>query len=135
MKEKSCSEGQMELFCWESCSPAERITAQKHEVQLKTDSYLALKRQKISVLFTCEWGCRYSLWRWWRVGGSGLQEGHVGRKKQLTATALTEENRQKNTGRAALIEGGGHPLKHRVHLDGNEGQLTRHDEKLRARQS
>lgn len=73
---------------------------------------------------THEWGCRDSLWRWGRVRGSGLKEGHVGRKQQLTATILAEENREEDAGRAALIEGRGHPLKHGVHLGGREQLIT-----------
>lgn len=61
---------------------------------------------RLGVCFlTHERGRRDRLPRRRRVRGSGLQEGYVGGKKQLAATVLTEENRQKNTGRAALIEG------------------------------
>lgn len=41
---------------------------------------------------THKWGSRDSLWRWRRVRGSGLKEGHVGGKQQLAATVLAEEN-------------------------------------------
>lgn len=58
----------------------------------------------LKTLFTPERGCWDSLLRWRRVRGSGLQEGHVGGKQQLAATVLTEENRQEDAGRAALIE-------------------------------
>lgn len=70
------------------------------------------------MVVTHERGRRDSLWRWRRVGGCGLQEGHAGGKQQLAATVLTEQNRQENAGCAALIKGRGHPLEHRVHLDG-----------------
>lgn len=56
------------------------------------------------MLFTHERGCRDCLPRRRRVGGSGLQERYVGRKEQLTATVLTEENRQEDTCCAALIK-------------------------------
>lgn len=72
--------------------------------------------------FTHERGGGDSLWRWRGVGGSGLEEGHVGGEEELAAAVLAEEDRQKDAGRAALVEGRSHPLEHGVDL-GTTGRM------------
>lgn len=54
------------------------------------------------------------------MGGSGLQQGHVGREEELAAAVLAEEDRQEDSGRAALVKGRGHLVEHGVHLEAED---------------
>lgn len=77
------------------------------------------------MILTHEGGRRDFLWRWRRVRGPGLEEGHVGWEEQLTAAVLTEENRQEDASGAALIKGRSHPLEHGIHLCGEDKPVAK----------
>lgn len=59
------------------------------------------------------------------MGGSGLQQRHVGREEELAAAVLAEEDRQEDSGRAALVKGRGHLVEHGVHLKGEDHPTVR----------
>lgn len=121
VKEKSCSEGQMALFSCEVWSPAgvSRTNTPSSIASNRIKLYKTIinhTEKKSQFIFTHEWRCRDWLRRRRGVRGLWLQKCHVGRKEELTATALTEQNGQEHPVCAAFIKRWGHLVKHGVHL-------------------